>query len=105
MTNYYSNPKYTTLSAEPHLEFVLNGDYLFYETPLTKYKEKDPILRKYVEANSIQSFIVSKIKMGEHYGYIILNEKSISRVWQETEIAMIMYASEEIEIEFKDYKI
>ncbi len=105
ITNYYSDIRSTHLLVEPHLELILNGDTLFYETPLTKYKQLDPLLSKYCADNSIQSFIVSKIKMGAHqYGYIILNEKSISRVWQESEIAMVMYASEAIELEYKEYK-
>ena len=105
ITNYYSDIRTTHLLVEPHLELVLNGDTLFYETPLTKYKQLDPILSRYVANNSIQSFIVSKIKMGDYqYGYIVLNEKSITRVWQEAEIAMVMYASEAIELEYKSYK-
>ena len=43
--------------------------------------------------------------MGDHqYGYIVLNEKSISRVWQEPEIAMVMYATSLIELEYNDYR-
>ena len=103
--NYYSDIKTTPLLIEPHLELILNGDNIFYDTPLTKYKENDPALSRFCEKYGIQSFIVSKIKLGEYnYGYIVLNEKSITRVWQEAEVTMIMYASSLIELDLKDYK-
>ena len=105
ISNYYSNIKQTHLLVEPHLEILLNGDFIFYDTPLTKYKQNDPILNRYVTENGIQSVIISKIRMGDHqYGYIVLNEKSISRVWQEPEIAMVMYATSLIELEYNDYR-
>lgn len=105
VSNFYSKQKGYHILVEPHLDLLLNGDTIFYDTPLTKYKEKDPALDKYLTERAIQSVIVSKIKMGDyHFGYIVLYENSISRVWQEPELLIVMYASSLLELDFKDYK-
>ena len=105
ISNFTSKPKTTFLILEPHLEILLNGDKIFYDTPLTKYKESDPIFAKYVNDNLIHSMIVAKVNVGlRDYGYIILYESTITRVWQESEITLVMYASSLLEFELKDYK-
>ena len=90
---------------EPHLELLLNGDSVFYDTPLTKYKANDAILSNYVESHSIQSLLIVKVKLGKFfYGYLMLSEASIKRVWQEIEVAITMYAASLLELEYKDYE-
>lgn len=106
---FYSNSsdklRTSSLNVEPHLEILLNSDSIFYDTPLTKYKDADPMLNNYVEEKGIQSLIISKVKYGDyHYGYILILENSISRVWQEREVALVMYASSLLELALKNYK-
>ena len=61
-------------------------------------------LDKYVNDNNIHSVIISKVKLGNYqYGYIVLTEKTISRVWQENEVSVVMYAASLLESEFKNY--
>ena len=101
-----SHPEVRTTGGQfiPHLEILLNGDFIFYETPLTKFKNNDAIFGKYVDENKIQSIILAKVKLGHyHYGYIALCESTISRVWQENEVALILYAASCLELEFTDY--
>ena len=102
--NYFPTLKTTGLDFIPHFELLLNGDIIFYDTPLKKYKEKDLSLDKYVNDNNIHSVIISKVKLGNYqYGYIVLTEKTISRVWQENEVSVVMYAASLLESEFKNY--
>jgi len=100
ITNYYDKPKATGLLFEPHLEMLLNGDDIFYESPLTRVKKADPVFEFYVNENGILSLLVSKlVAHGKCYGYIIIYEKQITRIWQESEIALIMFISELLKIE------
>ena len=44
--------------------------------------------------------MVSKLSAHDKcYGYIMIFEKQITRIWQETEIALIMFISELLKIE------
>ena len=105
ISNFYSSEKTTHLIIEPHLELLLNGDSVFYDTPLTKYKANDVLLSDYVESHSIQSLLIVKVKLGKYfYGYLIISEASIKRVWQEIEVAITMYAASLLELEYKDYE-
>ena len=84
----------------PHLELMLNGDSIFYETPLTKYKAQDPVLEKWINDRFIQSMMVSKLKTyDKNYGYLVIFEKEITRIWQENEISLVMYISALLEME------
>ena len=79
---------------------LLNSDSLFYETPLTKYKAQDPALNNFIEARGIQSMLVSKLEThGRNFGYLVIFEREITRIWQESEIALVMYASALLELE------
>jgi diguanylate cyclase (GGDEF)-like protein len=100
LCNYSDNIKYTGERYDIHLELLLNGDSLFFETPLTKFKAQDPILRDFIEEHGIQSMLVSKLEThGRNFGYIVIFEREITRIWQETEIALVMYVSALLELE------
>ena len=44
--------------------------------------------------------MVSKIKTYKmNYGYLVIAEKEITRIWQEHEIALVMYVSTLLEME------
>ena len=84
---------------------LLRDDKVFYKTPLTNYKMRDPILRDFLEARSIQSILVVKLQSSEvFYGYIMLYEKELSRVWQESEVALVMYVAALLEIQISNNK-
>ena len=100
-----SKPKTTGVSYIPHLEFLLNGDKIFYESPLTKYKHDDLILSDYLEKKAIQSLMIAKLEAFDVlYGYIMITENKITRVWQESEIALLMYTSSLLEIQLMHLK-
>ena len=94
-----SKSKSTGTNFAPHLEILLNGDKIFYQTPLTKYKHDDSYLSDFIERQGIQAIMVSKIEaFGVLYGYIMISENKITRVWQESEIALLMYISSLLEL-------
>ncbi len=95
-----SKPKSTGTNFVPHLEILLNGDKIFYQTPLTKYKHDDSYLSDFIERQGIQAIMLSKIEaFGVLYGYIMISENKITRVWQESEIALLMYISSLLELQ------
>ena len=105
ITNYNDDEKMAVNYFEPHLEMVLRGDTIFYETPLTKYKESDPKFRDWVNERGIQSLIIAKLKTyGRCYGYFIICENQITRIWQDNEIALVMYISTLLEMELMSHK-
>ena len=62
----------------------------------------DPELRDFLESRAIQSVLIVKLDtFNEFYGYIMLCEKQITRVWQESEIALVMYAASLLELKLK----
>ena len=99
------HPKATQYSFRPHLDLLLRDDKVFYKTPLTSYKMRDPVLRDFLEARAIQSILVVKLQTNEVFnGYIMLYEKELSRVWQETEVALVMYVAALLEIHINNKK-
>ena len=105
VSNLHEGYKTTGIPYNPHFELLLNGDTIFYDSPLHKYKENDVVFGKYVDENKIKSLIISKVKVGKYqYGYIIITETSMSRVWQEAEVAVVLYATSLLELVLKDYK-
>ena len=92
----------TDVDYKPHLEGLLRGDSIFYQTPLSKFKQNDKELRDFLEKRSIQSVLIVKLDtFGIFNGYIMLCEKEITRVWQESEIALVMYAASLLELKLK----
>ena len=99
-SNYYDGIKYTGEQYDLHLEMLLKGDTIFYATPLTKYKAKDPWLNDFLENRNIMSMLAVKLQShNRNFGYIVILEKELSRIWQENEIALIMYISALLEME------
>ena len=92
----------TNVDYKPHLEGLLRGDSIFYQTPLSKFKQNDKELRDFLEKRSIQSVLIVKLDtFGIFNGYIMICEKEITRVWQESEIALVMYAASLLELKLK----
>ncbi len=105
ISNKNATPKSTGIMFEPHLEMLLKEDSVFYDSPLTKYKKNDPELANYLNNTRVHSILVSKLKTyNKCYGYIIVYEKEITRVWQEHEIALVMYISSLLEMELINNK-
>ncbi len=89
----------TGIDFKPHLESLLNGDSVFYATPLTKYKQNDNELNDFLNQKSIHSVLIAKLNtFGNYCGYIMVCEKEITRVWQETEIALVLYVASLLEL-------
>lgn len=92
----------TNVDYKPHLEGLLRGDSIFYQTPLVKFKQNDKELRDFLEKRSIQSVLIVKLDtFGIFNGYIMICEKEITRVWQESEIALVMYVASLLELKLK----
>jgi len=92
----------TNVDYKPHLEGLLRGDSIFYQTPLVKFKQNDEELRDFLEKRSIQSVLIVKLDtFGIFNGYIMICEKEITRVWQESEIALVMYVASLLELKLK----
>lgn len=103
ISNFHDEPIATGLVMEPHLEILLNGDRFFYDAPLTKYKSSDPVLSKFCNERSIFGLMVAKV--GSHnkeFGYIMVYESSITRMWQDTEVALLMYVAALLENEIRN---
>lgn len=103
ISNAKDDPEYTGIVFEPHLELLLDGDRFFYDSPLTKYKEKDKVLADFCNEKLIHALMIAKVgSRDKNYGYIMVYERSITRIWQESEIALLMYVSSLLENELKD---
>lgn len=100
ISNYRDEIRYTGQRYDLHLEMLLNDDTIFYATPLTKYKERDKELNDFIEKRKIMSMLVSKLQTNNrNFGYLVIFERELSRIWQESEIALLMYASALLEME------
>ncbi len=100
LSNNYEEFKKTEIAFQPHIDLLLKGDKSFFETPLTKYKMQDPDLREFLEKRKIQSILIVKIDGDNDFGgYILICEKEITRVWQESEVALVMYVAALLELE------
>ena len=105
ISNMDDKPKSTGISFKPHIEMLLNGDKIFYETPLTKYKHDDLVMSDFINKRKIQSIMIAKLEsFDELFGYIMIYEKEITRVWQEQEVALVMYISSLLEMHLMKLK-
>ncbi len=99
-SNKDDNYKTTGYLIRPHIEMLLKDDKVFYETPLTKYKAEDPILRDFLESRAIQSILIVRLETFNLLnGFILIYENEITRVWQENEVTLVMYVSALLELQ------
>ncbi len=99
-SNKYDVPRHSQYNFKPHLECLLRDDKVFYATPLTKYKARDKVLTDFLEERGIQSILIVKLEtFGIFSGYVMINEKEITRVWQENEVALVMYVASLLELQ------
>lgn len=105
ISNFRNDSVSTGMIFEPHLELLLNGDRFFYDAPLTKYKTVDPVFSKFCNDKDIFGLMVAKV--GSHnreFGYIMVYESSITRMWQDSEVALLMYVAALLENEIRNKK-
>ena len=71
---------------------VTKNKRIYVTNNLFEVKRDYPLANEYLTAKKVQSVIVGKIEVENNfYGYIALYENRIVRVWQENDIALIMY--------------
>lgn len=100
LSNKDNHFKATAYSFKPHFEMLLGDDKVFYASPLTKYKLEDKELSDFVNQRNIQSILIVKLETFNKYiGYIMIYEKEITRVWQEQEVALVMYVASLLELQ------
>lgn len=105
ISNLSNTEKRTKNNYIPHIELLLNGDSIFHDSPLTFYKAQDLALNDYLNEKQVQGMMISKLQTyGKNYGYIIIFEKEITRIWQESEVALLMYLSALLEMELLNSK-
>lgn len=103
ISNGKDDPESTGIVFEPHLELLLDGDRFFYDAPLTNYKAKDKVLADFCNSNLIHALMIAKVgSRDKNFGYIMIYEKTITRIWQENEVALLMYVSALLENELNN---
>ena len=71
---------------------------IFIPTELNKVTENAKVAN-FISSKKIITFMASKIKFGkETIGYFILFEGKITRIWQESDIALLLYLNKVIEV-------
>lgn len=102
ISNFNRDILSTGIVFEPHLELLLNGEKVFFDNPLTPYKEEDRVLKEFCDMRGIQSLLIAKV--GSHdsiFGYIMIYENGFERIWQEKEVALVLYVAALLENEFR----
>ncbi len=79
-------------------ENLTASDNIFIPTDLNNY-QNDEKINKFIVDKKIITFIVSRIVISKKiYGYIILFEDKITRIWQESDIALLLYLNKIFEL-------
>ena len=52
-----------------------------------------PDTKEYIENNRIHAFVVSRVG---NYGFILIIENNISRMWQDNDLVLIYFASAQL---------
>ncbi len=84
---YYYDKEYVDV-----LKDVVKDQNIYASSDLKQLKDDSKRAMEYLTTNHIQSIIVAKIKIEDYfYGYLALYENKIVRIWQENDIALVMY--------------
>lgn len=96
-----SSKKFANIKSE-NLEFIKNvfdDNEIFFPTNINEIRSKTPEYRKLYDEFHCLTFITSKIESEEKlYGYIALFECNVERIWQENDIAILMYLDKLIQL-------
>ena len=77
------------------------NDGLFIPTGLINFSS-DSKISKFIDDKKIITFMVSRIIIDKKvFGYLVLFEDKITRIWQEKEVSLLLYMNKIIEILYK----
>ena len=80
---------------KPYIDFIkklMKDTNIYYSNDLRELKDESEYANEYLTNNNVQSIIISKIMVEDYfYGYLVLYENKIVRIWQENDIALAMY--------------
>lgn len=82
-------------------EGLTENDQLFIPTGLFNFANNKKVA-KFISDNKIITFMVCRVTFSKKiFGYLILFEDKITRIWQEKEAALLLYLTKVIEILYK----
>ena len=100
----FVKPDKTVISSNPQSMHVLDDDCIstisalsgddevFAPTDIRHVKESNQKAASFIDERGILTLMISKVKSIRHfYGYVLLFESKIERIWQERDIALLMY--------------
>ena len=71
---------------------LVANDEVFAPVNMKEVKKKNKKLAKFVEDRNLLTFIISKVaSLNRFYGYILLFEGKIERIWQDKDVELLMY--------------
>ncbi len=82
---------------------LVQNDEVFAPSNIREVKKNNKKLAKFVDDRNLLTFIISKICSLKHfYGYILLFESKIERIWQDKDVELLMYMDRLIYILLSD---
>ena len=97
---YSHKLRHTTADAVismEQIELMLNGKMLYFSADINDTKKISKPIREFIDNNHIQAIIVQKIMFnGVFYGYIVMHETMVIRIWQENDRSLLMYLAQTI---------
>ena len=97
---YSHKLRHTTADAVitmDQIELMLNGKMLYFSADINDTKKISKPIREFIDNNHIQAIIVQKIMFnGVFYGYIVMHETMVIRIWQENDRSLLMYLAQTI---------
>ena len=92
-------------TSDIHQSLIDNSvidDEIYIPSSIDKFtKRVNEELRWWINQEKIQTFLITEVRnLNEKYGNVILLEKNVQRIWQDRDIALMMYVDKLIEILF-----
>ncbi len=92
------------ISSEKKVPYYYEKDYIdgiqksigdksvFASNDLRDIKEANPYAAEYLSLKNVQSVICARVEtLDKFYGYLVLYEDKIVRIWQENDVSLVMY--------------